>query len=225
MQTQGAFTMRKIVSVFASPLLLAGLLLAVPAWADQATQALADWDAKWEQLGPEQRETVITQSCEADTQRSTREEHARLVDTLATVTATCQKLRDTAIRGGTTHQVWCELAVPRLLPQGVTLVQAEQQAATCFATSLRGTVDPAKMRRQQCCADRAKIGGNGVWQCLKAAAVALGSEEDFTENRCKAALGGPEPYGAALWCGVCADPRAFLSKLRQTPPVRRWKDD
>lgn len=33
MQTQGAFTMRKIVSVFASPLLLAGLLLAVTACA------------------------------------------------------------------------------------------------------------------------------------------------------------------------------------------------
>lgn len=143
-------------------------------------------------------------------------------DTKATVAATCRQLDASASRHGVTHQVWCASAVPALLPQGVALDQAEAQAAACYATSLRRLGDMVNQRRELCCANREQTGSNNVWKCLEDEVDKLDVQR--TDDACKAALGGSQPYGAALWCGICANPEAFLMQLRKDDTTTRKEE-
>lgn len=136
-------------------------------------------------------------------------------DTKSTVVATCRKLSDIALRARVTHQAWCASFVPGLLPQGVTLDQAKERAVTCYASTLRREGDSAAARRTKCCEDRKRIGSKGVWKCLNDEADRL--DLTHADDACKAALGGVQSYSAAVWCGICADPEAFVGQLSAEP--------
>lgn len=224
-----------------SMVLPALLLIVLSGCASKAAIARYERDEAWRMLGPDRRATFIAQSCgETDsdpkaydfTSCTRNDPHlpgprlcttTRIApvmsqqqlyqDTKSTVTATCRKLSDTALRGGTTHQAWCASFVPGLLPQGLTIDQAKERAGACYAATLRREGDAASARKAKCCEARERIGSNGVWACLNDELDRL----DLTHatDACTAALGGVQPYGAALWCGICAAPNRFLDELGQ----------
>lgn len=225
---------------FRSMVLPALLLVVLSGCASQAAIARYERDDAWRMLGPDRRAKLIAQSCgetgpnpqayeltscyKTDPHLPPGPRHCTTTriapvmsqqqlyqDTKSTVTATCRKLSDTALRGGTTHQAWCASFVPGLLPQGLTIDQAKERAGTCYAATLRREGDAASARKTKCCEARERIGSNGVWACLNDELDRLDLAHD--DDACTAALGGVQPYGAALWCGICANPNRFLDEL------------
>lgn len=229
----------------------ASLAMILSGCLNQAALDRADQQAAWRSLPPEGRATIVRQACDPDRtisrvytvtscpsrtissfpgKATCTEVQIRppmtpfelAADTKATVAATCRQLNEVASRGGVTHQAWCASDVPKMLPQGVALDQAEAQAVTCYTTTLRRLSDTANQRRDRCCANREQIGSNGVWKCLQDEVDKLDMQR--ADDMCKTALGGSQPYGAALWCGICANPEAFLMQLRKDDTTARKEE-
>jgi len=216
---------------------IALLVLPLSGCVSDATRVRRDRQYAWNELSPTEKTGIIAKSCDEGLQDFTRytitvgptertrqtiviapilSPREQSVQTKLDVEKTCRQLSDTALRSGTTHSAWCANVVPTLIPRGLAPAVAETNAITCYTATLRRLAETAQQRRGLCCADKLKIGSNGVWKCFETEVEKL--DIQHADDKCKSALGGPGPFSAALWCSICADPDAFLNQLTKQSP-------